>query len=265
MPYCKTHYQQQFGPRGYDASATATSRPESTTTSGTTPMAAMVAATGTGTSAPVKELFKTNCPKCGKRVYAAERTPALGRDWHRLCFRAPSSSSSFSCFSSAHKVNHTNQAAGSATFSCTPEGSTSTTATPSARNATTNSLAQRAMGARAHATSLQECTRPSSLSLPTSRSRHRRPTPKRLRHRILCPSLFQQNQHLLQMSLLRRRLRRRRRLSTPEILKPEKEGERERNKQHTCNHQEAMEGRRKSKKQRGFADADLACFLRFPK
>lgn len=32
------------------------------------------------------------CPRCGKRVYFAERVPCLGRDWHKACFSCASCS-----------------------------------------------------------------------------------------------------------------------------------------------------------------------------
>eukprot|EP00005_Dracoamoeba_jomungandri_P002685 CAMPEP_0174259972 /NCGR_PEP_ID=MMETSP0439-20130205/8727_1 /TAXON_ID=0 /ORGANISM="Stereomyxa ramosa, Strain Chinc5" /LENGTH=100 /DNA_ID=CAMNT_0015344069 /DNA_START=19 /DNA_END=321 /DNA_ORIENTATION=- len=29
----------------------------------------------------------SDCPRCGKKVYFAERIQALGRDYHKLCFK----------------------------------------------------------------------------------------------------------------------------------------------------------------------------------
>eukprot|EP00727_Mastigamoeba_balamuthi_P014234 m51a1_g9433 putative cysteine-rich protein 2 (210) ;mRNA; r:434416-435324 len=87
-PYCKHDYDAAFSLKGYSTYGTTVAQPGSTALQSTGVVDAMVAATGTGVGQPRQaELFKTGCPKCGKAVYMAERTRALEKDWHKLCFR----------------------------------------------------------------------------------------------------------------------------------------------------------------------------------
>ncbi|XP_078466355.1 cysteine-rich protein 2-like [Lampetra fluviatilis] len=109
-PYChKPCYATLFGPKGVNiggagsyiyeppaaAAATADGGP------GSTPAPDPPAATSAakGAAAPCKTASKVStsmtsfagevslCPRCGKKVYFAEKVTSLGHDWHRPCLR----------------------------------------------------------------------------------------------------------------------------------------------------------------------------------
>lgn len=83
--YCKSCHGKRFGPKGYgygQGAGVLSTDSEASASSGV-PVARPAARRTAGPgSAPVTD----GCPRCGRRVYDAEKKVAVGKNWHRGCF-----------------------------------------------------------------------------------------------------------------------------------------------------------------------------------
>eukprot|EP01132_Coremiostelium_polycephalum_P003580 gene3580-4460_t len=86
-PYCKTDYDRLFRLSGYGHGGVTDSYEAAPKVDQAPVEQAPVEQTPAQPKEEEKiELFPTNCPKCGKRVYANESKVFNSRDWHKTCF-----------------------------------------------------------------------------------------------------------------------------------------------------------------------------------
>ena len=100
--YCRHCHKKEFGPKGYGFAAggsglagdfkptsTAPGPAPASTVEKAAPVNNNTIASGPNSAlkAPINLNDPNSCPRCGKKVYFAEEIKALGKKFHRLCFK----------------------------------------------------------------------------------------------------------------------------------------------------------------------------------